>query len=86
MLANQLIAEPVVGGFRALPSFHGEWRKRLSLRAIPSNLTIATEAGLPTVPFMGVCRSAFPLKKPPNLMIVERDGRATDYFVDWINR
>lgn len=86
MLANQLIGEPVAGGFRALPSLHGEWRKRLSVRAIPETLVFATEAGLPTVPFMGICRVAFPLKNPPTQPIVESDGRATDYFVDWINR
>lgn len=86
MLARQLIAEKVAGGFRALPVLHGEWRKRMAARAIPSNLTIAEPDGKASVVFLGITRVAFPLRKPPMEPIVDAEGRATDYYVDWLNR
>lgn len=86
MLANQHIAEKVAGGFRALPILHGEWRKRMAGRAIPSNLTIAEPDGKATVVFVGVSRAAFPLRKAPIEPIVDSEGRVTAYYLDWLNR
>lgn len=86
MLANQIIAEKVAGGFRALPILHGEWRKRMTARAIPSDLVIANPSGLPSVAFVGVSRVAFPLRRPPTQAIVDGEGRVTDFYLDWLNQ
>lgn len=86
MLSSQIIAGKSSNGWQALPVLHGEWRKRMAGRAIPSGLTIAEPSGKPTVVFMGICRVAFPSRKPPTDIIVDDHGRATDYFLDWLNR
>ena len=85
MRPDEKVAEPAAEGFVSTPILWGEWRRRTALRPIPVALTIADEHGRPTVAFQGVCRAAFN-RAPPIDAIVDEGGRATRYFVTWLDR
>lgn len=85
MRPDEQIASPEDRGFIATPLLHGEWRRRGARRAIPSALIIASSSGAPTVAFQGVSRAAFG-RAPPTDAIVDAEGRATRYFVSWLER
>lgn len=85
MRPDEQIAQAGEGGFTASPLLLGEWRRRKALRPIPVALAIADEQGRPTVAFQGVCRAAFN-RAPPIDHIVDEGGRATRYFVTWLDR